>query len=155
MADWENVLRLLEKRTKKRPFILAIDGRCAAGKTTLAGELQKTLICNVIHLDDFYLPFEKRTDERMAQPGGNIDFERLQEEILCPLKQGEVISYQPYNCHTNQFLPSRELDGGRATVVEGSYSCHPKLKDFYDLRILWILRQSCSENGCNPEILLG
>ena len=56
MADREEVFRLLEERSGKLPFILAIDGRCASGKTTLAGELQKRQACNVIHLDDFYLP---------------------------------------------------------------------------------------------------
>lgn len=135
MADREEVFRLLEERSGKLPFILAIDGRCASGKTTLAGELQKRQACNVIHLDDFYLPFEKRTAEQMAKPGGNIDFERLREEVLLPLRQGKSTSYQPYNCHTNQFFPARELDSRLVTIVEGSYSCHPELKDFYDFCI--------------------
>ena len=89
----------------------------------------------MIHLDDFYLPFEKRTAEQMAKPGGNIDFERLQEEVLLPLRRGRSTSYQPYNCHTNQFFPARELDSRLVTIVEGSYSCHPELKDFYDFCI--------------------
>ena len=63
------------------PFLLAIDGRCAAGKTTLAAELAEQWGCNVIHIDDFYLSFRDRTPERMAQPGGHMDLERLQEEM--------------------------------------------------------------------------
>ncbi len=35
--------------------LIAVDGRCAAGKTTLAAQLQKDLGCNVIHMDDFFL----------------------------------------------------------------------------------------------------
>ena len=33
--------------------IIAIDGRCAAGKTTLAARLAKELGGDVIHMDDF------------------------------------------------------------------------------------------------------
>ena len=35
--------------------IIAIDGRCAAGKTTLAARLAKELGGDVIHMDDFFL----------------------------------------------------------------------------------------------------
>ena len=34
--------------------IIAIDGRCAAGKTTLAARLAKELGGDVIHMDDFF-----------------------------------------------------------------------------------------------------
>ena len=39
---------------EKRPFVIAIDGRCASGKTTLAGRLQKEIDCNIIHMDHFF-----------------------------------------------------------------------------------------------------
>lgn len=73
MNNEEFMLRLLEGKPVC-PFLVAIDGRCTAGKTTLAGLLQGKRSCNVVHMDDFYLPFAKRTPERMAQPGGNMDF---------------------------------------------------------------------------------
>lgn len=133
MSNREALLRLIEKKEWKKPFILAIDGRCASGKTTLAGELRALLECNVVHMDDFYLPFEKRTKERMAQFGGNIDFERLYSEVLFPLKSGIDAEYRPYDCHANKFMPTLELDGNSCTIVEGSYSCHPKLRVLYDL----------------------
>ena len=37
------------------PVIVAIDGPCAAGKTTLAGKLQAAYDCNLFHMDDFFL----------------------------------------------------------------------------------------------------
>ena len=37
------------------PLLIAIDGRCASGKTTLSSYLQKELNCNVIHMDYFFL----------------------------------------------------------------------------------------------------
>lgn len=119
----------------KSPFLLAIDGRCAAGKTTLAAGLADQWDCNVIHMDDFYLPFRDRTPERMARPGGHMDLERLREEVLVPLRSGASVRYRPYDCHRDLWLPERSLDGGKPTVVEGSYSCHPCLAGLFDIRV--------------------
>jgi hypothetical protein len=113
-------------------FLLALDGRCASGKTTMAERLQRVLPCNVIHMDDFYLPFAKRTAERMAEPGGHIWVERLRTEVLEPLRAGREISYLPYDCHADRFLPPRKADPVLPTLVEGSYSCHPALRVLYD-----------------------
>ena len=73
-------------------FLLALDGRCASGKTTMAERLQNVLPCNVIHMDDFYLPFSQRAAERMAEPGGHIWVERLRTEALEPLRAGRKSS---------------------------------------------------------------
>lgn len=134
MNPCDIMLCLLEKEAG-RPFLAAIDGRCTAGKTTLAGLLQGKLTCNVVHTDDFYLPFSKRTPEIMAQPGGNMDFERLYAEVLLPLKRGTEALYRPYNCHEDRFLPTQTLNAAIPTLIEGSYSCHPCLREYYDLRV--------------------
>ena len=110
------------------PFIMAIDGRCASGKTTLAAELQSVLCCNVVHMDDFYLPFSQRTEEIMAKPGGNIDYRKLINEVLRPLMSGNNVSYHPYDAHADKLLPSVQLDPSGVTILEGSYSFHPVLR---------------------------
>ena len=61
--------------------IVAIEGSCGSGKTTLAALLAKHRDCNVFHMDDFFLRPHQRTPERFAQPGGNVDYERFREEI--------------------------------------------------------------------------
>lgn len=119
----------------KSPVLTAIDGRCAAGKTSLAAYLQKKCDCNVIHLDHFFLRPEQRTAERLRQAGGNVDYERFLKEVLIPLYEGQTFSYRPYDCHRQElgepvWIPTKVL-----TIVEGSYSCHPALKDYYDLSI--------------------
>ena len=57
MTDFETVLlRRIHALAAVQPRVLvAIDGRCAAGKTTLAASLQAQLGCNVFHMDDFFL----------------------------------------------------------------------------------------------------
>ena len=37
-----------------RQIVIAIDGNCTAGKTTLAAVLEKEYDCNVFHMDDFF-----------------------------------------------------------------------------------------------------
>jgi len=52
--------------------IVAIDGRCGSGKTTLAALIAKEFDCSVFHMDDFFLPPGLRTPERLGEPGGNV-----------------------------------------------------------------------------------
>ena len=81
-----------------KQIVIAIDGNCTAGKTTLASILEKEYDCNVFHMDDFFLRPQQRTAERYAQPGGNVDYERFQEEVVLPLKTGKPFSYRPFSC---------------------------------------------------------
>ena len=80
--------------------IVAIDGKCTSGKTTLASKLVELYDCNVFHMDDFFLRPEQRTPERFAEVGGNVDYERFQEEVLFPLRSGKAFSYRPFDCST-------------------------------------------------------
>ena len=59
---------------EKTPFLVAVDGRCGAGKTTFAAFLQEKFGWSVLHMDHFFLRPEQRTKERLGTPGGNIDY---------------------------------------------------------------------------------
>lgn len=132
----ETILPVLNRlQMKKNPLLAAIDGRCAAGKTTLAAQIRERTGCTVIHMDDFFLRPEQRTEERLAQPGGNVDWERFLEEVLFPLKNGRPFQYRPYDCHTQTLQEPVRITPGAVTLVEGSYSCHPRLWAFYDFHI--------------------
>jgi len=136
IAESVYILYEIEKLRKERErLLIAIDGRCAAGKTTYAAHLQEAYGCNVIHMDDFYLRQEQRTIQRLNEPGGNVDYERFLEEALIPLSQGQAFSYRPYNCHTRKMLEPIRIKPHSINIIEGAYSCHPALKDYYDLRI--------------------
>ena len=62
--------------------IIAIDGRCASGKTTFTQKLADYLNAEVIHMDDFFLRNELKTKERLSEVGGNIDYERFTSDVL-------------------------------------------------------------------------
>ena len=116
--------------------ILAIDGKCASGKTTLAARLGELYHCNVLHKDEFFLRPEQRTPERFGEVGGNVDFERFREEVLLPLLSGRDFSYRPFDCKTFTHAPSVPVTPGKVPVIEGSYSLHPYFGDPYDLKLL-------------------
>lgn len=117
------------------PFIIAIDGNCASGKTTLSALLHMYFDCNVIPMDDFFLPRELRTSDRLAQPGGNIHYERFAKEIMEPLQKGAAISYRPFDCSTMDYRNKISLPAKPLVIVEGSYSMHPMLQKLYDYTV--------------------
>ena len=120
---------------EKQSLLIAVDGRCAAGKTTFAAYLQEALSCNVIHMYHFFPRPEQQSPERMNEPGGNVDHERLISEVLVPLRQGGDFSYRLFDCQRQDFGEAVFLKANEVNIVEGSYSCHPALWDYYDLRI--------------------
>lgn len=120
---------------QKSSLLLGIDGPCAAGKTTLAGMLQEAYGCNVIHMDQFFLRPEQRTPERLAQPGGNVDYERFYGEVLLPLGAAGSFSYRPFSCRTQSLDAPVVVSPSALTVIEGTYALHPYFRSPYDLTV--------------------
>ena len=138
-----SVIELTEKVLSSYPSlkdgsfrgIIAVDGRCASGKTTFGAALSKVTGIPCIPLDDFFLRPEQRTPERFAEAGGNVDRERILEEILIPFRNGNFTSYRPFSCHTMTLQEPVDFDHPSALILEGSYAFHPELYPYYDLKI--------------------
>ncbi len=124
-----------ERSRRSENLIVAVDGRCASGKSTFADELHRRFGWSVIHMDDFFLRPEQRTPERYAAPGENVDHERFLEEVLLPLRDGTLSSYRPFDCSVMEIAEPVSFEKTPVTIVEGSYSCHPSLRFLYDLRV--------------------
>ena len=73
---------LIHDLSQQSSFLLAIDGMSGSGKTTLAHHLAQKFHAQVFHMDDFFLPLEMRTPERLQQSGGNVHYERFLETVL-------------------------------------------------------------------------
>lgn len=113
-------------------FILAIDGMCASGKSTLAAYLQQRFDAHVFHMDDFFLPLHKRTQERLLEPGGNVDYERFLESVLIPLSQKQTVYYQSFDCSVMELNQTiQEIPYHARNIVEGSYALRPELIPYY------------------------
>ena len=118
-----------------RSYVIAIDGMAAAGKSTLAADLATILNADLIHMDDFFLPPELRTEERLNTPGGNVHYERFQAEVLPYLSTAQAFSYRIFDCSRMELHGEQKLTAKSYRIVEGSYSCHPIFGDYADLTI--------------------
>ena len=119
--------------SSKERVVVAFDGRSAAGKSTAASLLARELDGEVIHMDDFFLPAELRTDERLAQPGGNVHYERFAAEVLAGLESGQPFDYRVFDCSAMDYGGTVTAGDSRLTIVEGAYSLHPSFGNYYDL----------------------
>ena len=82
-----------------RPLVLALDGRCGSGKTTLANALAAQLPgCTLLRTDDFYLPPARRSPDWAHTPCANMDLTRLRDEALRPAYAGQPVAYRAYSC---------------------------------------------------------
>ena len=128
----------------KRPLIVAIDGNCGSGKTFYSSKLASRFNAEVIHCDDFFLPKNMRTVERLSEVGGNVHYERLRA-LLAQIHEGNLpITYLAYNCTCNNY-EQKTLSKTNVVIVEGSYSLHPTLREFYDLKILFTIDEQTQQ----------
>ncbi|MEX5265609.1 hypothetical protein RF640_16445 [Kocuria sp. CPCC 205231] len=121
---------LLEGRDSApgRPWIVAVDGRGGAGKSTLAQRLLPHLAPSaVVHTDDV----------AWHEPlfgWGHL----LGHDILEPLHQGRAVSFQPPAWPTHGRHGTIEIPAGlRAVVVEGTGADQHRFAELIDRRI-WV-----------------
>ena len=141
LSEFVEYLALFKKiedmRKEKERIIIAIDGKCGSGKSTLARILSAVYTCPAIRVDDFFLPGDLRSEERLNAPGGNVHYERFMEEIIEPLNQGKInFSHKVFDCHTMAYTDTpKEISFSNIAVVEGSYSMQPEFREAYDISV--------------------
>lgn len=121
--------------TQKPQVLVAIDGNSGAGKTGLAAYIKSLYDCNVFHMDDFFLPPELRTEARLNEIGGNVDYHRFKNEVLHGLHRNQPFQYRIYDCRTQTFTHSVTVTPKPLNIIEGVYSLHPTLSHHYDLKV--------------------
>lgn len=126
---------IAEKMSAATPLTVAIDGRAASGKTSLAKDLSSVLDAAVIHMDDFFLPPVLRTEARLAEAGGNVDYERFCEEVLPRLAGSQAFSYRVFDCGRMDFCGDRAVSNAPVRIVEGSYAHHPAFGDYAHVKV--------------------
>ena len=119
----------------KDVLVIGIDGKCASGKTTLGYYLNKLYDSNLFHMDDFFLQNHQRTEERLSEVGGNVDYERFKEEVLDNILEKKDVIYRPFSCMERRIKDEYIINQKRINIIEGSYSLHPYFNDCYDLKV--------------------
>ena len=79
----DNMIEIIEKYIQQNKHkVIAIDGPSGAGKSSLTKKLEEMFDVLVIHTDDYFLHPSRKTKSRLEEPGGNIDYERLDKEVF-------------------------------------------------------------------------
>lgn len=116
--------------------VIAIDGRCASGKTTAAEFLSRVTGGDIIHMDDFFLTPEMRTEERLNEVGGNIDYERFLAEVAQKLPEKAPFSYIAYDCKTGKHK-KKNVTNTDTVIIEGVYSLRNEFRRYYDIEAVF------------------
>lgn len=117
-------LALLVQVLLENASLIVVDGPCGSGKSTLGRLLSRLYQTEPVPMDDFFLPFDMRTSERLSQPGGNVHYERFKQEVLDRLERGKPVCWNRFNCSDGTLVP-HEIPAADVIVIEGSYSHHP------------------------------
>jgi len=145
LSDKESV-STIKKRIKfilkeKEYVIVGIDGMAASGKTTLAERLKEQFNALIINMDDFFLQDYQKTDERLSEVDGFIDYERFQEEVIKPLKKKSFSKYHKYNCQTKEMSERKIEDKYQVYIIEGAYAFRESFMEMYDIKILKLINK--------------
>jgi para-aminobenzoate synthetase len=114
-----------------RPFIIAVDGRSGAGKTTLAVELAALLrihrSVSLFHLEDIYPGWD-------GLAAGQLRYRRT---VLEPLAAGRSAAWTAWDWQRGMDGPARTTAAADVVVVEGVGAAHAAAREFIDAAV-WI-----------------
>jgi uridine kinase len=129
-------IKIEEKVFNKPPkngefYIIGIDGRGGAGKSTLSEYILKLLPdFSIIHGDDYFEP----DDNTIAFGAFNED--RFYNEVIMPIKDKKTsFSYRPYRWHSKPNIQEETQQINTGLIIERSFSFSFDLN--YDLKI-WV-----------------
>jgi uridine kinase len=137
--SFEQLLITIENLQRKQSTLLiGVDGCGGSGKSTFAKEIAElSNEITIIHVDDFYLPSNSRTNDTPAEKpiGADLDWKRLRKQVLEPLANNKEGKYQRYDWDSDSLSEWHRVSVGGIVIIEGVYSTRKELSDFYDFKI--------------------
>lgn len=120
-------LKGLSEKNRGKRLILACEGICGSGKTTITNMLDDV---TVIHVDDF---FPENANER-------LNFSSL-EKVLQETKTNNHLTYMAYDCHQKKYV-KKEYDLKDIVLFEGVYSYDKQIRKYYDYLVYFVCTSS-------------
>ncbi len=147
----DQLAKQIVQLSKQEPTLVAIDGRSAAGKTTLANELAAHLQQYGHHvlrssIDDFHPPRHKhRSGEQSYTPSSyyaeGYDYAAFRNHVLEPLRQDDsrrcrLTLWDRF--HDIAFPEQRiEAENDTILIVDGIFLLQPNLQHFWNY-VIWL-----------------
>lgn len=137
-----NAMRRIQRLARTMsPAVVALDGRSGTGKSTLAEWMAGQLGGIRVDQDDFYAggdidEWRRLTSREKADRV--IDWRRVRDEVLLPLREGQGASWRPFDWDTMIGLAPETITvpPSGLVILDGAYSARPELDDLIDLSIL-------------------
>lgn len=146
--QYQHILyKINELLKKKKDIIIAIDGKCGAGKSQLGQFLKEYYDASLFKMDDFFLQDFQRTNERLLEAGGNVDYERFKYTVIDSLLLKNNVKYQRFDCSQMKLNDEVEIILYHPiNIIEGTYSLHPYFKHYYDISIVLDISDDMQKN---------
>ena len=145
-AAVSSILELIAARQARidRPVVIAIDGPSCAGKSILATAVALRSGGAVVEGDDFYqtmLPklsvAQRDQMSDAAVVDAMIDWERLRDKALLPLRSRQPATFQPYDWDADdgRLAPPKTIPAANVIILDGVYAARPELADLVDVAV--------------------
>ena len=134
-SEIARIIPVLQKISFANAKVVSIDGKAASGKTTVSKVLESVINSQTVHMDHFFLPPQLRLPHRLGEIGGNVHYERFQNEVLPYLKSGKKFSYRIFDCSIMDYGETNVIGECPYIVVEGAYSAHPFFSDYAEVKV--------------------
>jgi uridine kinase len=136
--------RIATLASRKAPLLVALDGGAGAGKTTFAEALADSLRASglpvaMVKTDLFFRPVSKRWAGPIEDMpiGYDLDWERLRDEVITPLREGREARTQLYDWAADGPGRWQTLEPIGVVIVDGVFALREELASLYDFRV-WL-----------------
>ena len=113
--------------TLDKKVLIALEGRCASGKTTISKLIKDVTL---IHIDDF---FDEKKEDRLNYK----ELINLLNRIKYA-KVGEIIEYNAFSCRDWKYY-KKEITVNNVILFEGVYSYSEEIRDYFDKVIFSVI----------------
>jgi len=124
-----------------RSVLVGIDGGAGSGKTTFARLLVESvremkIPAALVLTDNFFRPSAERVNHQFPLATvSDIDWERLRDQVIVPLRSGKTARFQLYDWPADRLKDWVAIDVSGVTIIDGITATRNELTDYYDLRI--------------------